>query len=113
MRAETSSEQAETVFEAVELDRKRVGHTRLEPAVCPSRDAAECGTAIPGMTDRLVDAVEAPEHKKIGSVATRDHDHIRRGNPLGRMIGDSEERDDLGVAMPGCKCCLERTDRPF
>ena len=108
--AVAAAEDPEPVGEAVELDRERVGHARLEPAVGAGRDAAEHGAALPAVAQGPVNAVEPPDREHVRGVASRDDDHVCGRDLLRRLLGNAEGEGDVRRARPRPPGALEGLD---
>ena len=100
VRAVAPAEKPEPVGKTVELDRERVGHARLEPAVRAGGDAAEHRAALPAVAQGLCRRLEPPDREHVRGVAARDDHDVRGRDLLRRPLRNAEGERDIGGALP-------------
>jgi hypothetical protein len=73
--AEAPGKEAEPVLERVQAA-KRIGRRRFEPAVRPGGQPGQDDAGLPGLTQRAIHAVDAPDREHVCRVAATDVDRV-------------------------------------
>ena len=110
VRAERAREEAEPVAERAQPRAERVGHRVLEPAVRARAPAGEDGAALPGLAERDVDAVHAPDDEHVRGVAAADVDHVLARDLLRGILRHAEELEMGRLARAAPKRVVERVE---
>src|SRR5690606_37612213 len=76
VRTKAAGQESEAIVQRVEVQAKRVGTTRLEPAVAAGTRSREEDAGLPCLTQDLINAVLAPDRQCRCGVATADIDDV-------------------------------------